>query len=122
MGDWRNTLDVAFKVMVRNHSDMSNIDNPSHIIYLIVAFTNEDIIMHVSLTPELENLVKVQVESGLYNSSSEVVREALRLWNEQQQYKKKMELLRAKLELASKSPLLDEFSMTDLIKEIDDEN
>jgi hypothetical protein len=25
--------------------------------------------MHVSLTPELESLVKVQVESGLYNSS-----------------------------------------------------
>ena len=78
--------------------------------------------MHVSLTPELESLVKGQVESGLYNSSSEVVREALRLWNEQQQYKKKMELLRAKLELAEKSPLLDEFSMSDLIKELDDEN
>lgn len=40
--------------------------------------------MHVSLTPELEKLVKTQVESGLYNSSSEVVREALRLWSEQQ--------------------------------------
>ena len=77
--------------------------------------------MHVSLTPELEKLVKTQVESGLYNSSSEVVREALRLWSEQQQYKKKMELLRAKLELAEQSPLLDNFSMDDLIKELDSE-
>jgi len=77
--------------------------------------------MHVSLTPELEKLVKTQVESGLYNSSSEVVREALRLWSEQQQYKKKMELLRAKLELAEQSPLLENFSMDDLVKELDSE-
>ena len=35
--------------------------------------------MNVSLTPELDKLVKMKVESGLYNSSSEVVREALRL-------------------------------------------
>ena len=40
--------------------------------------------MHVSLTPELESLVKKQVESGRYHSSSEVVREALRLWEEQE--------------------------------------
>ena len=77
--------------------------------------------MHVSLTPELESLVKVQVESGLYNSSSEVVREALRLWSEQLQYKKKMEVLRARLELAEQSPLIDDFSMDDLIKELDSE-
>jgi putative addiction module CopG family antidote len=77
--------------------------------------------MHVSLTPELESLVKGQVESGLYNSSSEVVREALRVWYEQRQYKKKMEILRAKLELAEKSPLLDNFSIDELIKELDNE-
>lgn len=34
--------------------------------------------MHVSLTPELEAIVKHKVESGLYNNASEVVREALR--------------------------------------------
>jgi antitoxin ParD1/3/4 len=100
---------------------MFKIDNLRHDHYRIFISNNEIITMHVSLTPELESLVKGQVESGLYNSSSEVVREALRLWNEQQQYKKKMELLRAKLELAEKSPLLDEFTMTDLIKELDDE-
>ena len=38
--------------------------------------------MHVSLTPQLEELVKRKVESGLYNSASEVVREALRLLGE----------------------------------------
>lgn len=35
--------------------------------------------MNVSLTPELEKMVRERVSSGLYNNSSEVVREALRL-------------------------------------------
>jgi antitoxin ParD1/3/4 len=36
--------------------------------------------MNVSLTPELEQFVQSRVESGRYNSASEVVREALRLF------------------------------------------
>jgi len=35
--------------------------------------------MNVSLTPELEQFVSAKVQSGRYNSASEVVREALRL-------------------------------------------
>ena len=35
--------------------------------------------MNVSLTPQLEDFVKQKVETGLYNSVSEVMREALRL-------------------------------------------
>lgn len=35
--------------------------------------------MNVSLTPMLEAWVREKVESGLYTSSSEVIREALRL-------------------------------------------
>jgi antitoxin ParD1/3/4 len=38
--------------------------------------------MNISLTPQLEELVNRKVESGLYNSASEVIREALRLLNE----------------------------------------
>ena len=38
--------------------------------------------MNVSLTPELEKFVSAKVESGRYNSASEVVREALRLLEE----------------------------------------
>lgn len=34
--------------------------------------------MHISLTPELQELIKSKVASGLYNNASEVVREALR--------------------------------------------
>ena len=39
--------------------------------------------MNVNLTPQLEALVRQKVESGLYGSASEVVREALRLLDEQ---------------------------------------
>jgi len=35
--------------------------------------------LNVSLTPQLEEFVREKVNSGLYNSASEVVREALRL-------------------------------------------
>ena len=38
--------------------------------------------MNVSLTPELDSFVADKVESGRYNSASEVVREALRLLEE----------------------------------------
>ena len=44
--------------------------------------------MNVSLTPRLEKYVKKKVESGLYNSSSEVIREALRLLEENETIKK----------------------------------
>lgn len=43
--------------------------------------------MNVSLTPELEKLVNEKVKSGLYNSASEVIRESLRLLQEQDMLK-----------------------------------
>jgi len=39
--------------------------------------------MNVNLTPQLEELVRAKVDSGMYSSASEVVREALRLMDEQ---------------------------------------
>ncbi len=39
--------------------------------------------MNVNLTPQLEELVRSKVNSGMYTSASEVVREALRLMDEQ---------------------------------------
>ena len=39
--------------------------------------------MNISLTPELEDLINEKVKSGLYNSASEVIRESLRLLQEQ---------------------------------------
>ena len=39
--------------------------------------------MTISLAPELEGFINQKVASGLYNSASEVIREALRLLQEQ---------------------------------------
>jgi antitoxin ParD1/3/4 len=41
--------------------------------------------LNVSLTPELEQLVHLKVQTGRYTSASEVVREALRLMEERDQ-------------------------------------
>jgi antitoxin ParD1/3/4 len=41
--------------------------------------------MNVSLTPELEDFVNTKVKTGRYNSASEVVREALRVLEQQDQ-------------------------------------
>jgi len=52
--------------------------------------------MNVNLTPQLEELVRSKVASGLYTSASEVVREALRLMDEQDRLREaKLEQLRS---------------------------
>ena len=46
--------------------------------------------MNVSLTPELERFVNEKVQSGLYQTASEVVREALRLLTERDQTREQL--------------------------------
>jgi antitoxin ParD1/3/4 len=56
--------------------------------------------MNVSLTPELEEFVSRKVESGMYSSASEVVRESLRLLREQDLLKQiRLEELRKEIGL-----------------------
>jgi len=51
--------------------------------------------MNINLTPQLERLVRGKVSSGRYTSASEVVREALRLMEEQDRLRAmKLEQLR----------------------------
>ncbi len=51
--------------------------------------------MNVNLTPQLEEMVRAKVSSGLYTSASEVVRGALRLMEEQDRMREaKLEELR----------------------------
>ena len=51
--------------------------------------------MNINLTPKLEDMIRQKVTSGLYNSASEVIREALRLMEEQDQIRAmKLEQLR----------------------------
>lgn len=68
--------------------------------------------MNVSLTPELEQFIHKKVETGLYLSASEVVREALRLLDERDQLRAlRVEGLRREIQVgidqADRGELLD---------------
>jgi antitoxin ParD1/3/4 len=55
--------------------------------------------MNISLTPELEQLIAAKVSSGYYHSSSEVVREGLRLLAERDELKqKRIEMLNQEIQ------------------------
>ena len=55
--------------------------------------------MNVSLTPELESIVKFKVETGLYNSASEVLREGLRLLQQRDEMREmKLQALRKEIQ------------------------
>ena len=55
--------------------------------------------MNISLNPHFEELVKGKVESGHYNSVSEVMREALRLLEERDQFRElRLEELRREIQ------------------------
>lgn len=67
--------------------------------------------MNISLTPTLKALVQAKVASGLYNNASEVVREALRIMEENDRLKSlKIELLKKELSLALDSLDRGEYS------------
>jgi len=54
--------------------------------------------MNISLTPELDDFVRQQVETGLYQSASEVVRDGLRLLMDREQIRKlRLDELRKKI-------------------------
>ena len=60
--------------------------------------------ININLTPQLEAMVRDKVAGGLYCSASEVVREALRLLQEQDQLRAmKLEQLRADIRAGMES-------------------
>jgi antitoxin ParD1/3/4 len=60
--------------------------------------------MNVNLTPALEKLVQGKVKTGLYNSASEVVREALRLMDQRdQEQKHRLAAIRSKIDAGLQS-------------------
>jgi antitoxin ParD1/3/4 len=60
--------------------------------------------MNVNLTPQLEELVRAKVATGMYNSASEVVRDALRLMVQNDQvHEVKLEQLRQEIKLGLNS-------------------
>jgi antitoxin ParD1/3/4 len=56
--------------------------------------------MNISLTPELEQYVNGKVDSGMYHSASEVIREGLRLLREKEElHLRKLEVLRSEIQV-----------------------
>ncbi|MGK7874301.1 MAG: type II toxin-antitoxin system ParD family antitoxin [Xenococcaceae cyanobacterium] len=80
--------------------------------------------MNVSLTPELEEFVQEKVKSGRYQSASEVISEALRLFEEQSKIRQmQIEKLRAEvaigIEQAERGEVFDgEEVVRELLEEI----
>jgi antitoxin ParD1/3/4 len=79
--------------------------------------------MHISLTPELETRIKQKVASGFYNNASEVIRDALRFWekNEELVQHMKLEMLKERLLIGADQAKQGEFveqSVTQIVSEI----
>jgi len=79
--------------------------------------------MHISLTPELETKVKQKVASGFYNNSSEVIRDALRFWekNEELVQHMKLEILKKRLSIGADQAKQGEFvkqSVNEIITDV----
>lgn len=72
--------------------------------------------MNISLNPHFEESVKGKVESGLYNSASEVMREALRLLEERgdQLRDLRLEELRREIQKGINSGVATPLNMEDI--------
>lgn len=79
--------------------------------------------MHISLTPELEKRVKQKVASGFYNNASEVIRDALRFWekNEELIQHMKLQILKERLSIGADQARHGEFvdqSVSEIVSEV----
>lgn len=88
----------------------------------LVIIIDEGHDMNISLTPELEKHVNQKVATGMYQTASEVVREALRLFIEQEAVR--LEGLRKEIRIGldqldrGEHSEFDERAVKDLTKEI----
>jgi len=74
--------------------------------------------LNINLTPQLEKLVRQKVSSGRYNSASEVVREALRLMETQDELRSlKLEQLRRDISEGLRSGPAHPWSAADMKRE-----
>jgi antitoxin ParD1/3/4 len=72
--------------------------------------------MNISLTPKLEGFVKAKVKTGDYNNASEVIREALRLLQHEDQTK--VARLQKALHAGLASPDVEDFDIKDVTKRL----
>ena len=82
--------------------------------------------VNISITPELDAFLQSRVDSGRYQTTSEVVREALRLLERQERERDEaFHQLKAKLEIgtaqAERSELIDGVQVFDELREMIEE-
>jgi antitoxin ParD1/3/4 len=59
----------------------------------------------ITLTPEMNRIIKSRVEAGDFASSSELIREALRIWQKrEEEHQERLALIRARLQHALDDP------------------
>ena len=74
--------------------------------------------MNVNLSPTFDTYIRKQLESGIYNNASEVIREALRLKMQQDEiYNTKLDALRAAIIKGEQSGVSSSFDIQDIIGE-----
>ena len=73
--------------------------------------------MNVSLTPKLEGFVKAKVKTGDYNNASEVVREALRLLQQEDEelHQRKIARLRKAIQSGLEAPDADGYDIKKVV-------
>ena len=119
---------VKFAREARRHVDanlrigrlkMSNISKTCHSEYFVIWLPERHPMnMNVSLTDELADFVKAKVAGGRYSSSSEVVREALRMMEKsERQEAEKLRLLRQAWRQGVDSGDVGELDFSELKKE-----
>jgi len=60
--------------------------------------------LSITLPPSMVALIKSHVETGAYASSSEVIREAMRLWQRrEEEYRERLDVIRQRLDRSVKS-------------------
>lgn len=73
--------------------------------------------MNISLTPELEKYINEKVESGLYHSASEVIREGLRLLKDHDALREiRLDELRQRIQVGINSGEPQPFNVEDVIE------
>jgi antitoxin ParD1/3/4 len=59
----------------------------------------------ITLTPEMNRMIKSQIDSGRFGSTSELIREALRSWQKQEEeHEHRIAALRARVEASPSDP------------------
>lgn len=60
--------------------------------------------LSITLPAEMVDQIKARIDEGAYGSTSEVIREALRLWREREEERReRLEAIRARLEKSAQS-------------------